>query len=767
VNRSLRILLIEDNPGDADLLEDMLTGAGLRFELKCVERLSAGIEHIRADGFDVILLDLGLPDSQGLATLKKLNEIRPKAPVIVLTGLADEAVGTQAVKEGAQDYLIKGQIEKNLLARSIQYAIERTRLEAEREQYFKFFQTSADLMCFSDPKGAFIKTNPAFMETLGYTEAELTSRPFIDFVHPEDRQTTLDEMTSQMQKGFTINFENRYVCKDGSLRWLAWRAIYNRNEGITYATARDITYRKQAEEELKRLTHKIGLILNSAGEGIYGVDLEGKVTFINPAAARILGYEVVELLGKESHATWHHHTPDETVLPVEACTLNEVLIAGTPGAAENAVFWKKDGTRIPIEYSSTPMFEDHKLVGAVVIFKDITSRLFEEQEKNKLSNQLRHAQKLEGIGQLAGGIAHDFNNVLNAVVGYAGLLQMQMDAADPLRKFVDEIASAGMRGAALTQQILAFSRKQVLDMKPANLNEIIKGLEKMLHRLVREDISIEINLFSNDLIVLADASQIDQILINLATNARDAMPSGGSLRIATEFFVMDENYVAMHGYGNAGDYALLTVSDTGCGMDADTVSHIFEPFFTTKEVGKGTGLGLAVVHGLVKQHNGFISVYSEVGNGTVFKIFLPLTEYEEEEKDEKPVGGIVGGTETILIAEDDAPLRRLSSVILRNAGYTVIEAVDGEDALRKFADNREKIGLVILDGIMPKKNGKEVYAEITRTWPGVKAIFMSGYAEEIFTRGGIPDKGVVFISKPVKPDDMLRKVREVLDNKIL
>ncbi|MBI5075342.1 MAG: response regulator [Nitrospirae bacterium] len=626
MTEGFKILLIEDNPGDTDLIEEMLTAAKVSFELTRVDRLSDGIEQIQSEDYSVILLDLGLPDSQGLETLTKLNKNGPKAPIIVLTGLADETIGTQAVKDGAQDYLIKGQIDHKLLSRAIKHAIERAKLEFEREQYFKFFQTSTDLMCIADPNGSFIKTNPSCSETLGYTEAELVSKPFIEFVHPDDKQATLDEMARQLRIGYSLNFENRYVHKDGSLRWLSWRAIYNKDDGITYATARDIT------------------------------------------------------------------------------------------------------------------------------------------ERRSLENQLRHAQKLEGIGQLAGGIAHDFNNVLNAVVGYAGLLQMQMDAADPLRKYVDEIASAGMRGAALTQQILAFSRKQVLDMKPANLNEIIKGIEKMLHRLVREDISIEISLFGKDLIVLADASQIDQILINLATNARDAMPSGGRLNISTEFFVMHDDYVVMHGYGKAGEYALLRVSDTGCGMDADTLSRIFEPFFTTKEVGKGTGLGLAVVHGLVKQHNGFINVYSEVGNGTVFKIFLPLTKYAEEETEEKPVAGITVGTETILIAEDDAPLRRLSSVVMRNAGYTVIEAVDGEDALRKFIDNREKIGLVILDGIMPKKNGREVYDEIHRIGPDMKAIFMSGYAEEIFTHGGIPDKGVVFISKPVKPDDLLRKVREVLDS---
>ncbi len=303
----------------------------------------------------------------------------------------------------------------------------------------------------------------------------------------------------------------------------------------------------------------------------------------------------------------------------------------------------------------------------------------------------------------------------------------------------------------------------MLDIKPANLNEIIKSLEKMLHRLVREDINIEITLADNDLVILADASQINQILINLVTNARDAMPQGGRLRIATKPFVMSRDYIQMHGYGSPGEYALLTVSDTGSGVNAETRAKIFEPFFTTKETGKGTGLGLAVVHGIVKQHGGFIDVYSEVGKGTSFTIYLPLTEHVAERAESKPAVEIKGGTETILIAEDDATLRKLSATILSHYGYKVIEAVDGEDAIRKFVENCEIFKLVILDGIMPKKNGREAFEEIRRTCPDMKAIFLSGYAEDIFTHEGIPDGIAVFIQKPIKPDALLRKVRDVLD----
>ncbi|MBI4826835.1 MAG: PAS domain S-box protein [Nitrospirae bacterium] len=292
----LKILLIEDNPGDARLIEEMLKESGHEFKLECVTSLSSGIDEVRLDGFNVILLDLGLPDSQGLGTLTRLSQTMPEAPIIVLTGLADEETGSLAVKGGAQDYLIKGQIDHNLLSRSIAYAIERTKVEAEREQYFKFFQTSSDLMCMADPNGAFIKTNPAFSEALGYSGAELVSRPFIEFVHPDDKQSTLDEMAGQLQRGFTLNFENRYICKDGSLIWLSWKAIYNKKEKITYATARDITLNKWAEEALRESEERFKLIFESSTDGILLAGIkEKKFSTGNKKICEMLGYTLDEI----------------------------------------------------------------------------------------------------------------------------------------------------------------------------------------------------------------------------------------------------------------------------------------------------------------------------------------------------------------------------------------------------------------------------------------------------------------------------------------
>lgn len=532
-------------------------------------------------------------------------------------------------------------------------------------------------------------------------------------------------------------------------------SVYSPQREYFVAVFDVITKRKKAEEEKAIYQRQLELVLETAGEGIFGVDRDGNITFVNQAAAKLMGLSKDELIGRSSHSLFHERLRDGGNYPRHDCPLCKTINDSISRSGQET-YYKADGSAFPIEFTCTAIVEGGVTSGAVIMFRDVT-------ERRRIEGELRQAQKLEGVGQLAGGIAHDFNNVLSAVIGFAGLLQMRMDKGDPLIQFVDEIMTAGQGGAALTQQILAFSRKQVLDMRPVNLNEMVKGLEKMLHRLLREDIEIQYNLAEKDLVINADASQIHQILINLVTNARDAMPDGGRLVIATEAFVMDEEYIEMHGYGSPGEYAVMTIMDSGSGIDAVTRTHIFEPFYTTKGSGKGTGLGLAVVHGIVKQHNGYINVYSEVGRGTNFRIYLPLTEHIIEETERKSAVEAKGGTETILIAEDDASLRKLTKTVLSHYGYKVIESVDGEEAVEKFAAHMDEIKLVILDGIMPKRNGKEAYEEILKLSPGMKAIFMSGYAEDIFTRKGIPRETAFFIQKPVTPDNLLRKVRAALD----
>lgn len=397
-------------------------------------------------------------------------------------------------------------------------------------------------------------------------------------------------------------------------------------------------------------------------------------------------------------------------------------------------------------------------------FNEMTEALSKRQlEKDQLEVHLRHSQKQEAVGQLAGGVAHDFNNILTAIISYGTVLQMKLEAEDPLRQTTERILAAAGRAAVLTQSLLAFSRKQPVNLRALDLNELIRKGEKLLARLIREDIEFKVHLASEALIVMGDPGQIEQVLMNLITNARDAMPEGGILSIDTKVTMIDSEFASKHGYGDPGRYALMTVSDTGIGMDKEVQAKIFEPFFTTKEVGKGTGLGLAIVYGIIKQHKGFINVYSEPGVGTTFNIYLPAVKSDIEKMEQAEAQPPRGGTETILLAEDDEEVRNITRTFFEEFGYKVISAKDGVDAINKFTENRDNIKLAILDVIMPRKNGKEVYDRIISEKPNMKVLFVSGYTADIINEKGLLHEGLEFMSKPVSPAALLKKVREVLD----
>jgi PAS domain S-box-containing protein len=385
-------------------------------------------------------------------------------------------------------------------------------------------------------------------------------------------------------------------------------------------------------------------------------------------------------------------------------------------------------------------------------------------EHRNLENQMRHAMKMESIGTLAGGVAHDFNNILMAIIGYGQLTLMAMSQDDPQRPNIMHILEGADRAARLTKDLLLFSRKQICELKSVDLTRIIKTVEKFIVRVIGEDIVCETRLPDRPLTVLADSHQLEQVLMNFATNARDAMPKGGTFSMTAEQITLNHDFIAAHGFGRSGPYALLTVADSGCGMDEQTRSRIFEPFFTTKEVGKGTGLGLAVVYGIIKQHGGYINVYSEPGRGATFRIYLPLIGAEAvEEINSTRENAPAPGTETILVAEDDASLRILARTTLTHFGYTVIEAADGEEAVRKFKENQAAIHLLLFDIVMPKMNGQEAYEAISKIRPGIKTIFMSGYTPEMIREKVALGEAAPLLAKPLSPTELLRKVRTILD----
>jgi len=382
-----------------------------------------------------------------------------------------------------------------------------------------------------------------------------------------------------------------------------------------------------------------------------------------------------------------------------------------------------------------------------------------------LEAQLLHVQKMEAIGTLTGGIAHEFNNILTVIMGYGEFLHDGLEHDDPLRPYVDMIQTSAIRATHLTQSLLAYSRKQIMNTGPVNLNEIARNAGRLLSRLIGEHIELRCKPAKEDVVVAADCGQIEQVLMNLATNARDAMPEGGILSIEVDRVFLDTTFVKTHGYGKPGMYAVIRVKDNGTGMDNATRERIFEPFFTTKEAGKGTGLGLAMAYGIINQHNGYIDVQSVSRQGTVFTIYLPLIRSGSQEMKPADPPSVSGGTETVLVAEDDPVVRKLSRDVLARAGYTVVEAVDGEDAVQKFLEHRDAVRLLVLDVMMPKKTGREAYEEISRINPELKVIFMSGYPSDLMGRNGLLSEGLNFLTKPISPAKFSKAVRDLLDGR--
>jgi signal transduction histidine kinase/ActR/RegA family two-component response regulator len=424
---------------------------------------------------------------------------------------------------------------------------------------------------------------------------------------------------------------------------------------------------------------------------------------------------------------------------------------------------KKDGTIIDVEITSHPLSFAGR--GAeLVLANDITERKRAEEALHHSEAQLRQALKMEAVGKLAGGVAHDFNNLLTAINGYSEMCLRRLKPADPIYRHVEEIHKAGERASVLTRQLLAFSRKQILQPQVMDLNQIVVELSKMLQRLIGEDVDLMMGLEANLGKIKADPNQIEQVLMNLSVNARDAMPKGGKLTIGTSNVHLNEDFADRHLAVPPGDYVMLAVSDTGCGMDETTQARIFEPFFTTKEVGKGTGLGLATVYGIVKQSGGSVWVYSEVGHGTTFKVYFPCVQGAAEKHEaisEEPE--LLEGVETILLVEDEEVVRQMAMEILQECGYRVLQSPDGHAALRLVQQHPGEIHLMLTDVVMPRMSGRELAEQMTRLRADMKVLYMSGYTDDAIVHHGVLDEGMAFIGKPFTMDALARKVRETLD----
>jgi signal transduction histidine kinase len=436
-----------------------------------------------------------------------------------------------------------------------------------------------------------------------------------------------------------------------------------------------------------------------------------------------------------------------------------------PATVEH-IHYDQENNERHFEIHAYPMFDKDGNVSHVIEYNlDVTDRKISDEEKEKLRTQLFASQKMEAVGVLAGGVAHDFNNILTTILGYSQIMALKLEEENPMREMVEDIHDAAERASGLTRQLLAFSRKQVMEMKVVCFNTIVENISRMLSRLIGEDVKMRLTLSQSIGNVKVDIGQIEQVIMNLVVNARDAMPSGGQLTIKTDQVELDTQYAATHHGVEPGMYTVLVVTDTGKGMSHDLQEKIFEPFFTTKKRGKGTGLGLATVYGIVRQHNGHIYVYSELDKGTTFKIYLPVVEESAEEISKKESRTMPQGNEMILIVDDDDAIRRLIRDALEPLGYTILEAGSGEDALAVLGRTKEKVDLVLTDLIMPGMNGQELIETILQDQPDIKSILMSGYTDDIIAERGDLKPGVNFINKPLLPIALSNKVRDVLDAK--
>jgi two-component system, cell cycle sensor histidine kinase and response regulator CckA len=626
----------------------------------------------------------------------------------------------------------------------------------EREELFHLIsENAADMIALVDMEGRRLFNSLSYERVLGYSPEELQVSSAFEQVHPDDRERLERAAEEALHSGIGTTLDYRFRHKNGTWLVLESTASVIRNaEGQPeklLIVSRDITERKRAEEALRRSEAHFRSVVEDAPYGIFRASIAGRFLQVNPALQKMLLYEEEQELLRRDLAT-------EVFRHKEEYQRITALLTRTEEIKDVEMEWKKkDGTPITVRCSGRRINDENRVPTYFELFvEDVT-------EKRVLERQLEMAQKMEAIGRLSGGIAHDFNNLLGVIIGYSGVLRKALGADNTLCEHALEIEKAGQRAASLTKQLLAFSRQQVLTPAVLNLNTLATDMERMLPRLLGEDIEVSLALDPELGSVKADQSQIVQVIMNLAVNARDAMPSGGRLRIGTTNVELDQTYTRSHPGSKVGSYVLLAVADTGTGMDTGTLAHIFEPFFTTKELGKGTGLGLATVYGIVKQSNGYIWVDSAPGKGSSFEIYLPRHDGQPEEEKRADPGERLHGSESILLVEDAEPLRKLAQTFLEAGGFHVLSAASGEEALRVAARHPRTFDLLLTDVVMPGMNGRVLGEQLLPRQPGMKVLYMSGYTDSFIAGHGVLEAGIHLLHKPFTEEVLVRKVREVLD----
>ena len=616
------------------------------------------------------------------------------------------------------------------------------------------WNNAIDLLSIAGTSGRFEKLNPAWSKCLGWSVEELLSRPWLDFVHPDDVDSTFETGQRMLRGEPIIGFENRYLCKDGSYRWLSWQTVPRKMDGGGYCFARDVTESKQIELKLRRERDFLRQILDGLAGFVCVLRLDGVVTEVNQLAFASMKMSPQQIVGRKfSEVGWIHEI---SVTPV-----NQAIEAATRGVAsrfELRAIFPDVGAR-DVDGVFSPLRDASGNVINVLAFGiDISDR------KN-LEMRLQQSQKIEALGRLAGGVAHDFNNFLTVINGYGGIALAEVSPNSPMHEYLEAIIQAGDGAADLTKQLLAFSRNAVVSLTIVDLNQIIKDTLKMIRRLINEDIALEDSYDLASIEIQGAKVQIEQVIINLVLNASDSIKKQGKIRVESQRVSLTESANSEFSNLRSGEYAQLTISDNGCGMSDDTKRKIFEPFFTTKELGRGTGLGLSVVHGIVTQCGGSISVESRVNVGTTFKILFPVVKRPESTHQALEPDQNVSGKETVLLVEDESNVRKIVRISLESKGYRVLEASKASEALLVAEKHSQSIALMLTDVVMPEVSGPELAATIRRLYPNISVIFMSGYNEDEVLRYGIVKNQEILFNKPLDFAALAVKVREVIDQK--
>jgi PAS domain S-box-containing protein len=760
----LKILYIEDKLADFLLLERHLQKHGLAAICQQAASRDEVTAALQDQPWDLVLSDFNVPTLSFDDTLELLGPWLNKVPLILVSGSVGEERAVELLRQGVWDFVLKDNLARLVPAihRSLRdVADRRARQEAEaalRESETKFRQMAENTddvvwMCSADLKMVHY-VSPAYEKVWGSSTDSLYARPeqWVEAVVSEERERVRAVFSGLATNQASVSVEYRIVRPDGSIRWIHDRGypVLDDNDRVIRLAgiATDITERRKAEEERLRLS----TALDQAAESIVITDLRGIILYVNPAFERITGYSRREAIGKNANLVNSGRHDDEFFRKMwQTVTRGEVWHGHIINRRKDGTFYEEDATISPVRDTAG------KVVNYMAIKLDVTREM-------ELENRYRQSQRLEAIGQLAGGVAHDFNNILTSMLMQIELARMEDGLPAEVEANLKQINEDANRAASLTRQLLLFSRRQIMQSRDLDLNEVITNLAMMLRRIIGEDVHLQLNLHPTPLLSHADPGMIDQVAMNLAVNARDAMPQGGRLVIATSEITVDADLARQQPDASPGRYVCLSVADAGCGIPPEILPRIFEPFFTTKEVGKGTGLGLATVFGIVKQHRGWLTVNSKVGEGTTFKVFLPALDAAVAETSE-PVAKPRGGTETILLVEDDAAVRKSTVTILRLRGYRVLEAGSGPEALKIWRDQRDGIALLFTDLVMPGGlTGRQLAASLQAEKPGLKVIFASGYSAEIAGREIQLQDGENFIQKPVYPDNLLRTIRDCLDH---